>query len=194
MKAIPIWERITWREKDSLDSTTESIRHVFIMAGASPRTDWLRVVYPWTIRVSSSLAATWTRLLQDKAWATGQALHTCLKQAFREVCRWRCSLGQCENGVGQVVGEGSIAINLVHRALVNIRAAIRVIGVRNSGDSERFGRTSRHSRMRREGAIVVMNVLILGASTSWWDGAPGCKPHTSRDHSSHRPNQEAPAA
>jgi thioredoxin reductase (NADPH) len=35
-------ERVTWRDKDSLESTTQSIRHVFIMAGASPRTDWLR--------------------------------------------------------------------------------------------------------------------------------------------------------
>src|SRR5437016_6042573 len=35
-------ERVMWRDKDSLESTTQSIRHVFIMAGASPRTDWLR--------------------------------------------------------------------------------------------------------------------------------------------------------
>ena len=35
-------ERVTWRNKDILESTTQSIRHVFIMAGASPRTDWLR--------------------------------------------------------------------------------------------------------------------------------------------------------
>src|SRR5260370_23425362 len=31
-------ERVTWRDKDSLASTTQNIRHVFIMAGAPPPT------------------------------------------------------------------------------------------------------------------------------------------------------------
>jgi thioredoxin reductase (NADPH) len=35
-------ERVIWQDKSSIETTTHSIRHVFIMAGASPRTDWLR--------------------------------------------------------------------------------------------------------------------------------------------------------
>ena len=35
-------ERVTWRHKSSGESSVHDIRHVFIMAGASPRTQWLR--------------------------------------------------------------------------------------------------------------------------------------------------------
>ena len=34
-------ERVTWRSNSSGETSTNEIRHVFIMAGASPRTDWL---------------------------------------------------------------------------------------------------------------------------------------------------------
>src|SRR5260370_30418055 len=34
-------ERITWRNKVSGETSDRAIRHVFIMAGASPRTEWL---------------------------------------------------------------------------------------------------------------------------------------------------------
>src|SRR5260370_23191836 len=34
-------ERITWRDKVSGETSDHEIRHVFIMAGASPRTEWL---------------------------------------------------------------------------------------------------------------------------------------------------------
>ena len=35
-------ERVTWRDKTTGETSVHDIRHVFIMAGASPRTDWLR--------------------------------------------------------------------------------------------------------------------------------------------------------
>ena len=35
-------ERVTWLDKASGKSSTQNIRHVFVMAGASPRTDWLK--------------------------------------------------------------------------------------------------------------------------------------------------------
>src|SRR5260370_3895639 len=34
-------ERITWRNNQTGETSTHPIRHVFIMAGASPRTRWL---------------------------------------------------------------------------------------------------------------------------------------------------------
>ena len=34
-------ERVTWRDKSTGETSERPIRHVFIMAGASPRTEWL---------------------------------------------------------------------------------------------------------------------------------------------------------
>lgn len=35
-------ERVTWRDKNTGETSTHDIRHLFIMAGASPRTEWLK--------------------------------------------------------------------------------------------------------------------------------------------------------
>ena len=35
-------ERVTWKNKATGETSTHDIRHLFIMAGASPRTDWLQ--------------------------------------------------------------------------------------------------------------------------------------------------------
>ncbi len=35
-------ERVTWRDRATGEESARDIRHVFVMAGASPRTDWLR--------------------------------------------------------------------------------------------------------------------------------------------------------
>ena len=35
-------ERVTWRNRKTGETSTHAIRHVFVMAGASPRTDWLK--------------------------------------------------------------------------------------------------------------------------------------------------------
>ena len=35
-------ERIKWKDKSSGETSMHDIRHVFMMAGASPRTEWLR--------------------------------------------------------------------------------------------------------------------------------------------------------
>src|SRR5205807_9965503 len=35
-------ERVTWQDKNTGETSTHAIRHVFIMTGASPRTDWLK--------------------------------------------------------------------------------------------------------------------------------------------------------
>jgi thioredoxin reductase (NADPH) len=34
--------RVTWLDRSSGERTTRDIRHVFVMAGASPHSDWLR--------------------------------------------------------------------------------------------------------------------------------------------------------
>ena len=36
------WNRVTWQDKATGECSPHDIRHVFIMAGASPRTEWAR--------------------------------------------------------------------------------------------------------------------------------------------------------
>jgi thioredoxin reductase (NADPH) len=109
-------ERVTWRDKSSGETSIHDIRHVFIMAGASPRTEWLR----------GCLA------LDDKGFiltgrdldsAPGAAparppylLETSLPGVF--------AVGDVRAGnvkrVASAVGEGAIAVQLVHRALAEL--------------------------------------------------------------------------
>jgi thioredoxin reductase (NADPH) len=35
-------ESVTWKDKKSGETSTHDIRHIFVMAGASPRTEWLK--------------------------------------------------------------------------------------------------------------------------------------------------------
>jgi thioredoxin reductase (NADPH) len=35
-------ERVTWQDKNTGEKSTHNIRHIFVMAGASPRTEWLK--------------------------------------------------------------------------------------------------------------------------------------------------------
>jgi len=109
-------ERVTWREKDSLDSTTQSIRHVFIMTGASPRTDWLRGCVSLDDKGFILTGRDLDTVKQDRSWPLARSpymLETSLPRVF--------AVGDVRSGsvkrVASAVGEGSIAINLVHRAL-----------------------------------------------------------------------------
>jgi thioredoxin reductase (NADPH) len=109
-------ERVTWRERDSLDSTTQSIRHVFIMTGASPRTDWLRGCVSLDDKGFIVTGRDLDTVKQDRSWPLARSpymLETSLPRVF--------AVGDVRSGsvkrVASAVGEGSIAINLVHRAL-----------------------------------------------------------------------------
>jgi thioredoxin reductase (NADPH) len=109
-------ERVTWREKDSFDSTTQSIRHVFIMTGASPRTDWLRGCVSLDDKGFILTGRDLDTVKQDRSWPLARSpymLETSLPRVF--------AVGDVRSGnvkrVASAVGEGSIAISLVHRAL-----------------------------------------------------------------------------
>jgi thioredoxin reductase (NADPH) len=109
-------EQATWRDKDSLESTTQSIRHMFIMAGASPRTDWLRGCVSLDDKGFILTGRDLDAVKQDGAWPLARPpymLETSLPRVF--------AVGDVRSGnvkrVASAVGEGSIAINLVHRAL-----------------------------------------------------------------------------
>ncbi len=113
-------ECITWRDGDTGQSFPRQIRHVFIMTGASPHTDWLEGCLALD---SKGFVLTGYDLdkptLEAKAWPLSrspQLLETSLPGVF--------AVGDIRSGnvkrVASAVGEGSIAIHLVHRALAEM--------------------------------------------------------------------------
>jgi thioredoxin reductase (NADPH) len=112
-------ERVTWQDKTSGDISTHEIRHVFIMAGASPRTEWLRgcvaldekgFILTGRDLETGTGALGWTRARSPLM------LETSLPGVF--------AVGDVRSGnvkrVASAVGEGAIAVHLVHRALAEL--------------------------------------------------------------------------
>ncbi len=109
-------ERVSWLDKNTGTTSTFDIRHLFIMAGASPRTEWLRgcialdekgfILTGRDLDGTSDLAE-WTLPRRP------QMLETNLPGIF--------AVGDVRSAsvkrVASAVGEGAIAISLVHRAL-----------------------------------------------------------------------------
>jgi thioredoxin reductase (NADPH) len=112
-------ELVTWQDKVSGETSGHDVRHVFIMAGASPRTEWLRGCVALDnkgfIVTGRDLDAVAKPLGQGTA-EIPQMLETNLPGVF--------AVGDVRSGnvkrVASAVGEGSIAIHLVHRALAEL--------------------------------------------------------------------------
>jgi thioredoxin reductase (NADPH) len=115
-------ERVTWIDRKRDESSTHEIRHVFIMAGASPRTDWLRGCISLDdkgfILTGRDLEMTGVPA-PPTPWPlkrSPQMLETSLPGVF--------AVGDVRSAsvkrVASAVGEGAIAISLVHRALAEI--------------------------------------------------------------------------
>ena len=111
-------ERITWQDKTSGETSVHDIRHVFIMAGASPRTDWLQNCVALD---SKGFILTGRDILTETeraalAVAPPQMLETSLPGVF--------AVGDVRSGnvkrVASAVGEGAIAVHMVHRALAEL--------------------------------------------------------------------------
>jgi thioredoxin reductase (NADPH) len=109
-------ERVVWRDKASGETSVHDICHVFIMAGANPRTEWLR----GCLALDSKGFILTGRDLDSSdgpsAWKlkrVPQMLETSLPGVF--------AVGDVRSGnvkrVASAVGEGAIAIHMVHRAL-----------------------------------------------------------------------------
>ena len=113
-------EQVVWIDKTTGEQSTNDIHHVFMMTGASPRTDWLRGClaldgkgFVLTGRDIDTMA------LQQAGWSLArspQMLETSLPGVF--------AVGDVRAGnikrVASAVGEGSMAISLVHRALAEL--------------------------------------------------------------------------
>jgi thioredoxin reductase (NADPH) len=119
-------ERITWIDKATGETSTREICHVFVMTGASPRTDWLQGCvaldskgFILTGRDLDALPTTTPATTPAHAWPLSRApqmLETSLPSVF--------AVGDVRSGnvkrVASAVGEGAIAVHLVHRALAEI--------------------------------------------------------------------------
>jgi thioredoxin reductase (NADPH) len=112
-------EKVSWLDQTTGETSTHDIRHVFMMTGASPRTEWLKGCVllddKGFILTGRDLDAS-TGLVPPSAWPLSrspQMLETSLPGVF--------AVGDVRSGnvkrVASAVGEGAISIHLVHRAL-----------------------------------------------------------------------------
>jgi len=112
-------ERVTWRDKNSGELSTHDIRHIFIMTGGAPRTEWLQDCVAMDNKGFILTGRDLDPVLQDYHWPLMRPplmLETSLPGVF--------AVGDVRAGnvkrVAAAVGEGSIAISLVHRALAEL--------------------------------------------------------------------------
>jgi thioredoxin reductase (NADPH) len=112
-------ERVTWRDKNTGETSTHDIGYVFIMAGAAPRTEWLQGCVAMDSKGFILTGRDLDPVLQDFHWGLQRAplmLETSQPGVF--------AVGDVRaNNVKRVasaVGEGSIAISLVHRVLTEL--------------------------------------------------------------------------
>ena len=113
-------ERITWQDKKDGQISAHDVRHLFIMTGASPRTEWLRGCLALDkkgfVLTGYDLDRPTLRELQWPLSRPPLILETSLPGVF--------AVGDIRAGnvkrVASAVGEGSIAIHLVHRALAEL--------------------------------------------------------------------------
>jgi thioredoxin reductase (NADPH) len=115
-------EHVTWRDKATGETSIHDIPHVFVMTGASPRTDWLRGCLAMDekgfILTGRELEAA-TPDDTNPRWPLKrppQMLETSLPGVF--------AVGDARAGsvkrVASAVGEGAISIHLVHRTLAEL--------------------------------------------------------------------------
>jgi thioredoxin reductase (NADPH) len=114
-------ERVVWQNRKTGETSTHDIQHVFLMTGASPRTEWLRGCLALDdkgfILTGRDLDA--APVNDNPRWPLArpaQMLETSLPGVF--------AVGDARAGnvkrVASAVGEGAISIHLVHRALAEL--------------------------------------------------------------------------
>jgi thioredoxin reductase (NADPH) len=112
-------ERVAWRDKQTGETSTRDIRHVFIMAGASPCTEWLRDCLALDDKGFILTGRDMDSASEKPVWPLSRPPHmleTSLPGVF--------AVGDVRSGnvkrVASAVGEGSISIHLVHRVLAEL--------------------------------------------------------------------------
>jgi thioredoxin reductase (NADPH) len=110
-------ERIRWRQLDTGESQTRSIRHLFLMTGADPNTAWLKGCLALD---DKNFVKTGTDLLPDDLEKAGWPLAR--RPDLLETSRPGIfAVGDVRSGsvkrVASAVGEGSVCVQLIHRSL-----------------------------------------------------------------------------
>jgi thioredoxin reductase (NADPH) len=112
-------ERVTWRDKITGQTETRPIRHVFIMTGASPRTEWLKGCLALDDKGFIVTGRDLDAVTGAPVWPLPRVplmLETSLPGVF--------AVGDVRSGnvkrVASAVGEGAIAVHLVHRVLAEL--------------------------------------------------------------------------
>ena len=114
---------VTWVDKRTGQTSTHDICHVFVMTGASPRTEWLQ----GCVALDNKGFILTGRDLDDghlapssPAWSLHSRAPLMLETSLPGVF----AVGDVRSGnvkrVASAVGEGAIAVHLVHRALAEI--------------------------------------------------------------------------
>jgi len=112
-------ERVTWVDRATGETSQQDIRHVFIMTGASPRTEWLRGCVALD---NKGFILTGRDLDLPGDFAPPVVWPLVRPPLMLETSRPRVfAVGDVRSGsvkrVASAVGEGAIAVHLVHRAL-----------------------------------------------------------------------------
>ena len=115
-------ERVMWRNRKTNETSTHAIRHIFVMTGASPRTEWLRGCLALDEKgfiLTGRDLETIKSSSEHPEWPLNRPpymLETSLPAVF--------AVGDARAGnvkrVASAVGEGAISIHLVHRALAEL--------------------------------------------------------------------------
>jgi thioredoxin reductase (NADPH) len=110
-------ESVTWRNRDTGESETRPIRHIFSMTGANPNTGWLESCIALDsvgfIKTGADLAVD---ELESAGWIPSRRpylFETSVPSVF--------AVGDIRSGsvkrIASAVGEGSVVVQLVHRVL-----------------------------------------------------------------------------
>ncbi|MBM0107202.1 FAD-dependent oxidoreductase [Steroidobacter sp. S1-65] len=115
-------ERVTWTNARTGESETRPIRHVFLMTGAAPNTEWLKECVNLDAKGFVRTGADLTREeLSAARWPMSRSpylMETSLPGVF--------AVGDVRSGsvkrVASGVGEGSVCVQFVHRVLRELPA------------------------------------------------------------------------
>lgn len=110
-------ERLTWQDREAGSTETRGIRHLFSMTGASPNTEWLQGCVAMDekqfIKTGADLSA---EDLRAAAWPLQRQPYL-FETSKPRVFAVGDARSKSMKRVASAVGEGSVAVQLVHRVL-----------------------------------------------------------------------------